>query len=429
MSGEFQKLKAAEASIVDGAATMLPGIASAAAWFVDCQRDKQGQPLGNLANALLALRSDPTWRDVLAFDEMRRCNTVLRPVPGTYPADDDDQLPRPMRDADVSAGQEWLQLAGIARLGKDTAHQAIDLFARERPFHPIREWLADLEWDSTPRLGSWLTDYLGVEADADGYAVEIGRHFLTSMIARVMSPGCKADHMLVIEGDQGTLKSTACKILAGDAYFSDSMPPDVAGKDAALHLRGKWLIELSEMHALTKSETTALKAFLTRTTDIYRPPYGRLEVYEERQCVFIGTTNASEYLKDETGGRRFWPVKAGTIRPELLQRDRDQLFAEALAAYRQGETWWPDAEFERRVIRPHQTSRQMTDVWQSLVETYLEHESRVTVLQVAAEALTIKAEHVGTADQRRIASILTTAGWRRGPRLGTGRWWLPPVSQ
>ena len=154
------------------------------------------------------------------------------------------------------------------------------------------------------------------------------------------------------------------------------------------------------MHALSKSETTALKGFLTRTTDIYRPPYGRLEVHDKRQCVFIGSTNADTYLKDETGGRRFWPVKCGTIDiPGLTAARADQLFAEAMAAYRTGEEWWPKPAFEREHIQPQQASRYMANAWQEAIEQYLEHEDKVTVLQVAIGALDMKKDRVGTAEQ------------------------------
>jgi len=400
--------------------------AAVADWLKDCQLDKGGQVLGNLANALMALRADPAWKGILVYDEMRRAVVLQQPMPevGEVASQTADAtIDRPMADADVTAAQEWLQLSGIAKLGKDTAHQAVDLYARETPRHPIREWLAALTWDGNDRIGTWLHDYIG--ADNTDYVSAIGRMFLVSMVARVMAPGCKADHMLVLEGDQGTLKSTACKVLAGGEFFSDSMPEDVGGKDAALHLRGKWLVEMAEMHALSRSETTALKAFLTRDTDIYRPPYGRLEVYEKRQSVFIGTTNKSEYLKDETGGRRFWPVKCGTIRPDALAAARDQLFAEALDAYRAGQPWWPDAAFEREYIQPQQAARYVTDVWQQLVENYLKHEQRVTVLQVAREALELKTDKIGTADQRRISAVLEAAGWKRGPRTLTARWWIP----
>jgi predicted P-loop ATPase len=300
-------------------------------------------------------------------------------------------------------------------------HQAVDICAYECRFHPVSDYLNELEWDGTARIEGLFPTYF--DSDDTEYTKAIGAMFLVSMVARIFAPGCKADHLPVIEGPQGILKSAACRVLGGE-WFSDNLPDITAGKDASQHLRGKWLIEVSEMHAMNRAEAAQLKAFITRTTERYRPAYGRKEVVEPRQCVFVGTTNRDTYLRDETGGRRFWPIKARTINIDRLQSDRDQLLAEAVVRYREGATWWPDKDFERQHIMPEQAERYEADVWEETISTYLRSKTRITVGQVAREALHIENQRIGTADQRRIAAALEQLGWKRQKQSWDGkRYW------
>jgi predicted P-loop ATPase len=374
-----------------------------APWLAKCQTGQDGVARGNLHNVLLALREDQRLQGVFRRDEML-CATVLKERPHFSAL-------IPATDVHVGRLQAMLQKEGLETVGKDTVHQAVDIVAAENGFHPVRDYLTGLRWDGHCRLGTWLHRYLGV--DRSDYASGIGTMFPIAMVARVMKPGCKADYMLVLEGPQGARKSTACRILGGE-WFSDSLPDIRAGKDVSQHLNGKWLIEVAEMSALDKAEAAALKAFVTRDTERYRKSYGRLDVIEPRQCVFIGTTNKAVYLRDETGGRRFWPVKVGTIDTDALTRDRDQLFAEAVALFNQGEGWWSTSGFESLHIRPQQEARYEADAWEQAIDDWLPGKSVVTILEVARGAVGLETQKVGTQDQRRIAAALEPLGWVRG---------------
>jgi len=405
-------------------------------WYRRCIHGQDGTVLSNLANALLALREDPAWDGVFSYDKMEVSALLNKPIvraDGT--AAIEGPFPRPVTDNDVGAVQEWLQIAGLPKLSKDTTHQAVDMQAVAAGFHPVRDYLAALTWDGIPRLAGglngdferiepWLARYLG--ADDTPYVTHIGVMFMTAMVARVFNPGCKADYMLILEGEQGIRKSTACGILAGK-WFSDNMPENVAGKDASQHLKGKWLIEIAELHAMNRADATALKAFITRTIEKYRPSYGRKDVHEPRQCLFIGTTNKAVYLRDETGGRRFWPVKVGVtheLDTDALIRDRDQLFAEAVHLFKSGKTWWPDSSFEAEHIAPQQAARFETDAWEDRIHEFLSDKGRVTVLDVAQHGLSMEVAKLGTMEQRRITTILERLGWER-VRDWKGRAYVP----
>jgi predicted P-loop ATPase len=393
-------------------------------WRASCIVDDRGRIVANLANAMIALRADPSIEGAFAFDEMAQAAKLekLLPIAPNGKHAGTDPIPRFVRDEDVSQVQEWIQHQGLPRIGKDMVHQAVDQRARECSFHPVRKWLDHLRWDGKERLAKWLEVYLGAVGDKT-YLALVGIMFLIAMVARIYRPGCKADYMLVLEGEQGIEKSRACQVLAGD-WFSDALP-DIHDKDARQHLRGKWIIEVAELAAFTRAESEALKAFISRDHERYRPSYGRKDVIEPRQCLFIGTTNRSTYLKDETGGRRFWPVSASRIDIKALIRDRDQLFAEAVVRYRRGEAWWPSAELERLHIKPEQEDRYDADPWEGPIKDYVATLSRVSVTNLARQALGFEAfARVGTADQRRIASVLASLGWKPG-RDDKGRFYEP----
>jgi predicted P-loop ATPase len=398
-----------------------------AAWQSRCQLSSTGRIIPNTANALEALRGDYALRDVFAYDEMVDMVVMTHEI--GQPMEPCDRW---VTDNDVTTLQVWLQQQGkMPSIALEAVRGAMVQRAHESSFHPLKDWLRELEWDGTQRLGVWLASYLGAELNA--YNAHIGRLFLISMVARAVDPGCQCDHMMVLEGDQGIMKSSACKVLAGE-WFSDNLPEiGSPARDISQHLRGKWLIEVAEMHAMGRAEATLLKSFITRTHERYLKRYARVESIEGRSCVFVGTTNAEEYLKDPTGGRRFWPVKVGVraaINIELLAQYREQLFAEAVAAYRAGDPWWPDASFERELIKPEQAARYAGDIWEDRIEKYLGERldlghRRVTVAEIAREALGIVDSIQRTDHAVRIAQILKQTGWVT-KRSGKTRWWEPP---
>jgi predicted P-loop ATPase len=392
--------------------------ASEPEWLAQCMRNSKGAPLANLANILIALRGEPLLKDCFAYNEMLEISILVKPLPG---AATDGFKPRPITDEDQSNVQDWLQHHGLPNIGRDMTRQAIDVVAKDRTFHPVREYLNSLTWDGVPRIGKWLTTYLGAP-DTD-YNNKIGRMFLIAMVRRIFEPGCKADYMLVLEGGQGELKSTACSVLAGE-WFSDTLPNIGSGKDVYQHLRGKWLIEIAELHAMNKAEAAQMKAFLSGMTDRYRPSFGRCEVIAPRHCLFIGTTNKTDYLRDETGNRRFWPVPAIAIDIDALRLDRDQLFAESKCGHEAGEQHWPTKNFEREVIAPEQDARFEEDIWEDQIRIFLEIKTQITVGQIARDCLSLQTERTGTADQRRITRCLEHLGWKRGTRTGQARYWV-----
>lgn len=218
--------------------------------------------------------------------------------------------------------------------GKDFFQDVVTDAARAAPFHPVRDYLDALAWDREPRIDRWLTTYGGAEDSK--YTRAVGELVLIAAVRRVRKPGCKFDEMLVLECTQGTDKSSALAMLAGNAdWFTDDMPLNADTGKVVERLKGKWIVEAAELNGMRTGQLDHLKAFLSRQIDIARPAYARMVLETPRQSVFIGTTNNDNYLRDETGNRRFWPVKIKAFDLGELRRDRDQLWAEA--AFREAE--------------------------------------------------------------------------------------------
>ena len=207
--------------------------------------------------------------------------------------------------------------------------------ARQNAFHPVAEYLAGLRWDGVPRIGRWLATYGG--ADDTTYSRAVGELILVAAVRRVRQPGVKFDEMLVLESPQGTNKSTALKALAvRDDWFTDDLPLNAEAKRVIEALSGKWIVEAGELKGMRQGGANHLKGLLSRTHDKARMAYDRLEREVPRQCVIVGTTNDSRYLRDTTGNRRFWPVAVTGFDLDALRRDRDQLWAEAAAREAEG---------------------------------------------------------------------------------------------
>jgi predicted P-loop ATPase len=211
---------------------------------------------------------------------------------------------------------------------KENSRDAVVRLCLENSFHPVLDYLNGLKWDGKPRVDKWMTTYFGAADTPLNNA--FGRKVLVAAVRRMRVPGTKFDQMLVLESKQGAGKSSAIQILAGEEFFTDAEVIGRGSKEAQEQCRGKWLYEIAELEGMHKSDASVIKAFISRTHDRCRPAFGRERVDMGRTCIFIGTCNRNDYLVDDTGNRRFWPV---VVADELdlygLQRDRDQLWAEA----------------------------------------------------------------------------------------------------
>jgi putative DNA primase/helicase len=375
-----------------------------------------------VANAIIMLRHLP-----LAYNSFS-CRIVIT-----------GKMPWPSKgewtDVDDVKAAEWCQHQRL-NINQHVAFAAIEAVAREHTVHPVVDYLESLTWDGVPRLDRWLYKYLGCPDNP--YVRSVAVKWMIAAVGRVMRPGCQADYTLVLEGKQGKRKSTALRVL-GDAWFSDDLT-DIGHKDSAMQLQAKWIVEVSELDAFRKVLMTTIKAWLVRRIDNFRPPYGKRTMEYPRQNVFAASTNKDAWGHDDTGLRRFWPVKVGNINIEALTADRDQLWAEAVHRYRAGETSWMSDGNQEAAAAIEQRERQEEDPWTREVLAWAQDPMprpggppmlSSTGVIYATDALW---HGVGVPEKDwnklltdRVTGILRLAGFssKRAPRPGRREFWTP----
>lgn len=301
---------------------------------------KTGRAEASTMNIIHILEHHPGLGGKLRRDEFSHYNLVE----GELPWKREDG---PWSNADDANLRAFLE-AECGIVGKDKIRDSIAVVYSRHAFNPVKDYLGPLKWDGTPRLDTLLVDYLG--APDNPLVRAMTRKQMVAAVARVYEPGCKCDYVLTLTGPEGIGKSTLLKTLGG-AWFSDSMST-FEGKDAMELLQPAWLLELSELSALKRSELEGVKQFLTRQVDEYRPAYAERTEKRPRHCVFFGTTNETSFLKGDTGNRRFWVVPVGVTKPSKdifdggLEGERDQVWAEAVHYYRTGEKRYLPASLE-----------------------------------------------------------------------------------
>lgn len=334
-------------------------------WKKQLEYNRQGILINNLKNLLLILNNDENLKGIV-FNQLSDDMEIKGEVPWSHPS-------KFWRDADDAQLISYIDLT-YGNFSARNYDIAVSKVTDDRSYHPIKEFLASLpEWDEIPRVDTLLVDFLG--AVDNEYVRAVTRKTLVAAIARVMTPGCKFDTMLVLSGPQGKGKSTLIAKLCGD-WFNDSLLlSDTKDKTAAEKLQGYWILEIGELAGLKKTDIETLRGFLSRQNDIYRAAFGRRATPHPRQCVFIGTTNADTYLRDITGNRRFWPVKVpgGTGRGswELTREEVEMIWAEALHYYKKGEALHLPKELEPIAVQEQKEAMEQ-DEREGTIRDYLE---------------------------------------------------------
>lgn len=341
-------------------------------WKERLDVDRKGNIYGTIDNIMLILENDPYFSGRIAFDDFEKCEVAIRDLPWRKVS----HLSRRLIDRDDANIRHYLEKAyGISHLTK--TKDAMQVWAQKTVFHPVREYLTGVVWDGDSRVDSLLVEYQGA-ADTE-YTRMVTRKILVAAVARVFNPGVKFDTILTLVGKQGLKKSSLIAKL-GKQWFSDSFSFNQLTKNetkACEQVQGVWLVEIAELSGLAKAELETVKHFISKTEDRFRVAYGHRTENFPRQCVFFATTNKVDFLRDPTGNRRYWPVLVNETEPEkdvftdLTEYEIDQIWAEAMHFYKQGELLYLP---ESMIDRAAEMQRKHTEEhpWVSIIEDYLE---------------------------------------------------------
>lgn len=372
------------------------------------ENGKLQKTLNNVVNYFLISESPMTGS--IGYDEFNGQVRILKRLPWH-----DRPLPvggLEWKDEDSIQLRLWLSREKQFDVSLKVIDEGVHAASQEILLHPVKDYLRSLRWDGQPRLETWLIEYAG--ATDNRFVREASKKFLLQAVSRVYHPGCKADHVVVLEGPQGCGKSSLVEILGGIWYADILVDPH--SRDTVDAMRGKWFLEFSEMVAPTKQDANAMKAFITRRVDRVRLAYGRRSVDLPRQCVFIGTINpdaTKEYLNDDTGGRRWWPIEIGKVRFSDLEAMRDQLFAEAVDLVMKGEATHIIDHEVLELARSEQRARQTTDPWAGVIQEFMADKTYtyITTKDVWVYALKGSEAQLSVVHQRRIALCLKDLGF------------------
>lgn len=336
------------------------------AWISQLAVDGNGNYKKTVNNVILVLQNDPLLKGRIVTDEFAGRGLVLGAVPWNRCTEK-----RLWTDTDNS-GFYWYMETYYGITARNNMYDALAIVGEQNKINDVRDYLRGLKWDGIKRLDTLLSVYLG--ADDTPYTRAVMRKSLCAAVARAVVGGVKYDNMPIITGPQGIGKSTFLSVL-GKAWFSDSLT-SFEGKEAAELIQGTWINEVGELTAFTKQETSAIKQFLSKCYDIYRAAYGRQTEKHPRRCVFFGTSNDSEFLKDSTGNRRFWPIDVG-VHPakksiwDDLPGEVDQVWAEAYAYWVLGEPLYLSKEVEELAFEQQESHRELSGK-EGIIQDFLE---------------------------------------------------------